>query len=51
MIDENKVILKINKYIEELWNKDAGVGSNTIPIFIAGMIKAKSIIEEEVDNE
>jgi hypothetical protein len=47
MIDENKVIKNINDYMQKLWDEDYGIGSDTLPTFIAGMIKAKRFIEEQ----
>lgn len=50
MVDEIKVISKIDDYIKRLWDKDNGIGSDELPIFIAGMIKAKSFMEEEGES-
>lgn len=46
-----EIIKKIEAEIDKLWKEDEGRGSNTVPVIVLGLQKAKEIILSEQPKE
>lgn len=43
----DEILKKIDEEIEKLWEKDRGIGSDTVPIIVLGLERARDIVRLE----